>query len=110
MCGTEEWEKYLDIKEGSGLKLNEDSPKICVDRGFRDRLSYEGDSDTQEGMLLAPRTAWGWQETEVGKDCFLIAAIRWRTEYPTRTYDQESNCRFPRLAQQPCVWEAIHIR
>lgn len=57
MCGTEVREKYVDIKEGSGLKLNEDSPKLCVDRGSRDRLSYERDSDTQEGMLHAPRTA-----------------------------------------------------
>lgn len=42
--------------------VNEDSPKLRVDRGFRDRLSYEGDGDTQEGVLNAPRAArekWG---------------------------------------------------
>lgn len=30
MCSTEEWEKYLDIKEGSGM--NEESPNLCLER------------------------------------------------------------------------------
>lgn len=61
MCGTEVWEKYVDIKEGSGLKLIEDSPKLCVDRGFRDRLSYEGDGTPRKECYMHP------EQREVGR-------------------------------------------
>lgn len=78
MCSTEEWEKYLDIKEGSGLELWMKTLPSSVWTGVLETgwWTYEGDGDTQEGMLNAPRAAWGWQETEMGKNSFLIAVIR----------------------------------